>query len=207
MKQAIIYSRVSTNKQDTSRQINDLKEYAQRNSFEVLEVFTDQTSGKVKAKDRKGIKGMYQYIESNDIDIVLTSEISRLGRSAIDVQNNIHTIVFDKGLNLYIHQQGMTARNKNGAVNSAFKLVSDVLANVAQMEREQISERVKSGLVEAKRKGKTLGRPMGSKKSAAALVKEYKSVVRNLKAGTSIRKTAAICGVSINTVQKVKRAI
>lgn len=207
MKQAIIYSRVSTNKQDTSRQINDLKEYAQRNSFEVLEVFTDQTSGKVKAKDRKGIKGMYQYIESNDIDIVLTSEISRLGRSAIDVQNNIHTIVFDKGLNLYIHQQGMTARNKNGAVNSAFKLVSDVLANVAQMEREQISERVKSGLVEAKRKGKTLGRPMGSKKSEAALVKEYKSVVRNLKAGTSIRKTAAICGVSINTVQKVKRAI
>lgn len=207
MKEAIIYSRVSTNKQDTSRQINDLKEWASRNGYNVAETFTDQTSGKTAAKNRKGIKQMYEYIEGNKIDLVLTSEISRLGRSAIDVQNNIHSIVFDLGLNLYIHQQGMTARNKNGAVNSAFKLVSDVLANVAQMEREQISERVKSGLVEAKRKGKILGRPNGSTKSKRDILKQYKAVVKQLNDGQSIRNAAKICGVSNNTVQKVKRAM
>ena len=90
---------------------------------------------------------------------------------------------------------------------SAFKLVSDVLANVAQMEREQISERVKSGLAEAKRKGKILGRPEGTTKGKEDLLKEYKGVVKQLKEGLSIRKTAAFCGVSAATVQKVKKAM
>ena len=134
MKKAIIYGRVSTMKQDYTRQINELTKYAAKNDIEVVKVFTDVQTGKSKANRRKGAKEMFAYLETEKINIVLVSEISRLGRSAIDVQKNIDKIVFESGINLYVHQQGMTARNRNGKVNSTFKLISDVLANVAQME-------------------------------------------------------------------------
>jgi len=207
MKKGIIYGRVSTDKQDYARQVNELAEYAKRNEIEIIETFTDIQSGKVKAKDRKASKGMFNFIESNVVDIVLVSEISRLGRSAIDVQKNIDNIVFNLGKNLYIHQQGMTARTRTGKVNSTFKLITDVLANVAQMEREQISDRVKSGLAEAKRKGKILGRPTGTTKEAKDILTEYKKVVKKLNEGISIREIGKICNVSPATVQKVKKAI
>ena len=207
MTKAIIYGRVSTTKQDYTRQINELSEYATRNDIEVLEVFTDVQSGKTKARQRKAAKEMFSYIRTNKVDIVLVSEISRIGRSAIDVQKNIDTIVNEIGIDLYIHQQGMRARDRQGNVNSAFKLVTDVLANVAQMEREQISERVKSGLQEAKRKGKILGRPTGSAQTDQEVVKKYPKVVRELRTGLSLRKIAAIANVSVNTVRKVKSAL
>ncbi len=204
---AIIYGRVSTDKQDYSRQVNELKAYAKNNGYEVVNTFADIQSGKTKAKDRKAAKEMFSYIENNKVDIVLVSEISRIGRSAIDVQKNIDTIVNVLGIDLYIHQQSMKARNKDGKVNAAFKLVTDVLANVAQMEREQISERVKSGLEEARRKGKTLGRPTGATQSNKVLLSKYKNVVDNLGHGLSLRKTAKLCDVSVNTVRKVKEAL
>lgn len=206
MKKAIIYTRVSTVNQDTQRQINDLQEWATANKYEVVKVFQDVQSGKTAAKSRKGSKAMFDYLNDNKIDIVLCSEISRLGRSAIDVQKNINEIVFEKNISLYIRQQGLIS-HIDGQINSTFKLISDVLANVAQMEREQISERVKSGLRNAVKNGKTLGRAKGSTKDNATFLSENKNVVKYLKEGLSIRNVAKICDVSPNTVQKVKSLI
>ena len=204
---AIIYGRVSSDQQKHDRQISELQEYARKNEIEVLEIFTDTMSGKHQVKKRPGTRSMFEYIGANKIDIVLVSEISRLGRSAIDVQKNIHEIVFSLGLNLYVHQQGMTARGKSGKVNSSFKLITDVLANVAEMESEILSERIKSGLAEARRKGKTIGRPTGTKKTVKDILIKYHKVVRTLNAGLSIRDVAKVCGVSTVTVQKVKSAM
>ena len=207
MKTGIIYSRVSTDRQETDRQQNELLTYAKNNGIEVVQIFEDTTSGKTAAKNRTAAKQMFAYIEAERVDIVLVSEISRLGRSAIDVQKNIDTIVFQLNKELYIFQQSLSSHTKAGKVNSTFKLITDVLCNVAQMETEILSERIKSGLKEAKRKGKTLGRKVGSVKSSATLLKEYKQVVKQLNQGQSIRNTAKICGVSKATVSKVKAAI
>ena len=114
IKKGIIYSRVSTINQDTNRQTNDLREYAKKQDIEVIRVFTDVTSGKVKAKDRTGAKDMFSFLAANQIDIVLVSEISRLGRNAFDVQKNINTIVNDLKINLFIEQQNLTAFDKKG---------------------------------------------------------------------------------------------
>jgi len=207
MKKGIIYSRVSTDRQETDRQQNELLTYAKNNGIEVMQIFEDTTSGKTAAKNRTAAKAMFNFIEAEKVDIVLVSEISRLGRSAMDVQKNIDHIVYQLDKELFIYQQNMSSHTKAGKVNSTFKLITDVLANVAQMETEILRERIKSGLKEAKRKGKTLGRKVGSVKSSETLLKEYKTVVKHLNQGFSMRKVAKLNDCSPSTVSKVKGAM
>jgi hypothetical protein len=71
-----------------------------------------------------------------------------------------------------------------------------LLAEFARMERETLSERILSGMEEARRKGKHLGRPDGSLENKETFLKKYPSVVRNLRHGISVRKTAKICDTS-----------
>ncbi|MFT7614982.1 MAG: DNA invertase Pin-like site-specific DNA recombinase [Parvicellaceae bacterium] len=59
----------------------------------------------------------------------------------------------------------------------------------------------------AKRNGKKIGRPKGKLKNGEYYLQKYSPVTRNLKMGISLRKTAKICQVSINTVRKVKEAL
>ena len=73
------------------------------------------------------------------------------------------------------------------------------------MERENISYRLNSGRKLAIEKGVKMGRRIGSVKSREQKQEEYGKVIRSLKAGKSIRDTAAICSVSISTVQRVKK--
>ena len=68
-------------------------------------------------------------------------------------------------------------------------------------------QRILSGLAEARRRGKQLGRPKGSVKQQEQLLSEYAGVVNDLKAGLSIRQIAAIRQVSTDTVQRVKKAM
>ena len=80
-----------------------------------------------------------------------------------------------------------------------------VLAVCAQMERECIAYRLDSGRKIAIEKGIKMGRKVGSVKSKERKQEEYAKVIRALRAGKSIRDTAAICSVSVSTVQRVKK--
>lgn len=83
-----------------------------------------------------------------------------------------------------------------------------ILAECATMERENLIDRTKSGLAEAKRNGVHLvGRPFGSTKSAEKILVEYKPVVKYLKSDYSIREIAKLTGVAVNTVLKVKKQL
>lgn len=209
MQTAIIYGRVSLNRQDYERQVQDLQRYADVNEYKVVQVFTDNISGNSKTKNRKESKKMLDYLKHNEVSIVLVSEISRLGRSAMDVQNTINEIVYNHKVNLYIHQQGLVAYTKQGKLNTTFKLITDVLANVAEMELEQIRDRILSGLENARRKGITLGRPKGTTKNGEEILNQYPKVIKELrqKKPLSLRKIAKLCDVSVNTVQKVKKTL
>ena len=79
-----------------------------------------------------------------------------------------------------------------------------LLAEMARAERETLSERIRSGLDEAKRKGRKLGRPEGSKASTKELLSKHADIVRRLKDGHSVRNTAKITGKGGSTVQRVK---
>ena len=81
-----------------------------------------------------------------------------------------------------------------------------VLGTAAELERETIYYRLKSGRDKYVRDGGRLGKPKGvGIKTKDRLAIEYKGVIKNLKAGQSIRHTAKITGVSQSTVQRVKK--
>ena len=75
------------------------------------------------------------------------------------------------------------------------------------METERLSERILSGLAQARRDGKQLGRPKGIVKTNDDLVADYPLVIKDLKKKLSIRQIAAIRQVSADTVQRVKLAM
>lgn len=86
-------------------------------------------------------------------------------------------------------------------------LLLGVLADLAEMEKELLVERISSGLDEAKRKGKKLGRPKGSILSPQELLEKHPGVVKDLREGISLRRTVAFRKASLDTVQRVKRVL
>ena len=83
---AAIYSRVSTDQQDYSKQTEELKDYAQRNGIEVVYVFEEKESGF--NNDRPEFEKLRK-LTKQDIDIILVWEISRLSRRSIYLQQQI----------------------------------------------------------------------------------------------------------------------
>ena len=85
-------------------------------------------------------------------------------------------------------------------------MITAVLSSFAEIERDGIVYRLQSGRrVAIEQRNVKLGRKVGSVKSRERKQEEYSKVIRSLKAGKSIRDTAAICGVSVSTVQRVKK--
>jgi len=92
----------------------------------------------------------------------------------------------------------------NGKRNPAAAIMFALLAEIAKTERETLSDRIKSGLKEARKKGHTLGRPKGSKVSSKELLKNHSDICRRLREGHSVRNAAKITGKGISTVQRVR---
>jgi DNA invertase Pin-like site-specific DNA recombinase len=110
-------------------------------------------------------------------------------------------------VSLYWHQQRIETLLSSGKRNPAASIMFALLAEMARNERETIRERILSGLDNARRNGKTLGRPEGTTLSQTAFLKKHRDIVRQLKAGQSIRNAAKICGKGISTIQRVKKSM
>jgi DNA invertase Pin-like site-specific DNA recombinase len=95
----------------------------------------------------------------------------------------------------------------DGKPNPAATLALAVLAHVAEMERETLLEPQRQGIAQGKRSGKYKGRKKGTTESPDQIIAKYPRAARELRAGQSIRNTAAIAGISVATVQRVKAAM
>ena len=206
MATAVIYARVSSTgeRQSTSRQVADLTEYATLNNLEVVEVYEEHISGAKRNQERAVLTECINYAVNHRIDIVLFSELSRCGRAVWEVLDTIRTLK-DNGINAYFQKEGLSLFGADGRENPYLAVMVSVLGVCAQMERESIAFRLNSGRTKYIADGGKLGRKVGSVKSKERKQEEYGKVIRSLKAGKSIRDTAAICGVSVSTVQRVKK--
>ncbi len=111
------------------------------------------------------------------------------------------------GVSLYWHAQGFETLLENGKRNPSAAIMLAILAETARSEIETLVERIKSGLAEARRKGKVLGRPQGSRVQPVAFLEHHRDLVRQLRAGQSIRNCAKITAKGVSTVQRVKLAL
>ena len=206
MTAAVIYARVSSmgDRQSTSRQVADLTEYAIRNGLEVVEVYEEHISGAKRNEERAVLCECLNYAVTNRVEMVLFSELSRCGRAVWEVLDTIRTLK-DNGVNAYFQKEGLSLFSADGKENPYLAVMVSVLGVCAQMERENIAYRLNSGRKLAIEKGVKMGRKVGSCKSRAQKQEEYAKVIRSLKQGKSVRDTAAICSVSVSTVQRVKK--
>ena len=206
IKTAVIYARVSSvgDRQSTERQVSDLVDYSTKNGLSVEQVFEEHISGAKRNEERAVLKECIDYAIANRIDVVLFSELSRCGRAVWEILETIKTLK-DNNINAYFQKEGLSLLSADGKENPYLAVMVSVLGVCAQMERENISYRLNSGRKLAIEKGVKMGRRIGSVKSREQKQEEYGKVIRSLKAGKSIRDTAAICSVSISTVQRVKK--
>ena len=206
MKTSVIYARVSSvgDRQSTSRQVADLTNYASLNGIEVVEVYEEHISGAKRNEERAVLTECIDYAITNRVDVVLFSELSRCGRAVWEVLDTIRTLK-DNGINAYFQKEGLSLFSADGKENPYLAVMVSVLGVCAQMERENITYRLNSGRAKYIADGGKLGRRVGSVKSKERKQEEYGKVIRSLKQGKSIRDTAAICSVSISTVQRVKK--
>ena len=110
-------------------------------------------------------------------------------------------------MSLYWHVQGIETLMASGKRNPAAGMMLALLAEMARSEVETLRERINSGLAEARRKGVTLGRPLGTTLPREVFIQKHKDIVRLLKDRHSVRHTAKIAGKGVSTVQRVKLAM
>lgn len=134
---------------------------------------------------------------------MLISELSRLGRNVDEVLANVK-LCKDNNLNIYFQKENLNIFQSDGTKNPFLNIFISVLGTCAEMERENIKFRLNSGRAKYIAEGGKLGRKEGSVKTKEQKQEEYKQVLRELKKGTSIRKVAKLCDVSVSTVQRLK---
>ena len=207
---AIIFVRVSRKDQDYQRQLQDLRAVAATMGVTVVKEITEKISGATQNRERESIQELLSLVHQGGIDKVLVQEVSRLGRSTVEVLRVVEELT-ELGVSIYVQNFGIETlkQGRNGKLkrNPVAQFLFTMLAEFARLERETIRERILSGMEEARRKGKKIGRPEGSLKEADNYLRDYPCVVRNLKQGLSLRQTAKVCEVSVNTVRKVKSAM
>ena len=203
---AIIYARVSstTDRQTTDRQVADLKSYAEYAKMEIVKVFEEKVSGAKRNTERPVLVEALEFCRTERIDMLLVSELSRLGRNAFEVLETVKGLVDDK-INLYMQKEKFTllVDEKQPSMFAAIMLAT--LSTCAQLERENIKFRLNSGRQQYIAKGGRLGRKEGSTKSVDKKREEYKDVLKALRQGLSVRQVAKLTDTSASTVQRLKK--
>lgn len=206
MERVVIYTRVSTTGQEYERQIADLSNYAVSNKMLIEKVFSEKISGAKKNHDRAELMNMINYANTNNIDKVLVSELSRLGRDTLQVLQAIE-ILNEQKISVYIQNYNIETLTKEKEINPMSQFLITILAEVARMERKTIRERVSSGYENYRANGGQVGRKVGYQKSDEAMKAQYTEEIKLLKKGYSLRNIQKITGTSLNTLQKIKRLI
>lgn len=205
-KKAVIYSRVSStgDRQDTSRQIRDLEILAKQRNLKIEKTYEEHISGAKKTQDRPVLKECLNYCFTNDIDILLISELSRLGRNVDDVLANVR-LCKEKHLNVYFQKEQLSIFNSDGKEHPFLTIFIAVLGTCAEMERENIKFRLNSGKAQYLAKGGKVGRKQGYKKPDEKLQEEYAGAIKMLRKGYPVRMIAKSEGVGISTVMRIKK--
>ena len=190
-KRVCLYVRVSRLEQSVERQLVELRELCENHKYIIVGEYIDEgiSGGK---KSRPALDQMLKDVMSRKFEMVVTLELSRLGRS---VQNmcEISSLLKSKNIDLFVKNQNVDTSTIVG------DFFFNIMNSVAQYEKDLISERVKSGLEHARKKGN-----IGGRKPTSDLIKD--KIIELKEDGASVRLIKSQCGVSSGTIRKILSA-
>ena len=199
-----IYARVSTSQQDFTHQLTSLRAYAKEHHYQVVKEYTEKISGAKKVAEREALKELLEDVEQNQVKKILVFECSRLSRRALDFLSIIEKLN-EKGVSVFILQNGLETLLPDGKVNPIASLVLGIMSQFNSMERDLIRARMKNGYdnLRAQHPGeKVVGRKVGYRKTNYQ--EENAKEISLLKKNVSLRDCQSLTGTSINTLRKLK---
>ena len=210
MEQVVIFARVSTDKQEYYRQINELTDYCRQRNWEVVKVFANKVSGAATNEQRAEIQELVEYVKNHQISRVVCLEISRVGRNTLEALKVIQ-LLNENRVSLFVKNYNLETLDADGNVNPIASLICTILLEIASMERLTIKERMASGrrqnIEKCRRDGIKMGRPSTYRKSDEEYRKQYQKEISLIRKGLSLANISAITGTSINTIRRVKEVV
>lgn len=190
MSRVFLYARVSTIGQTADNQVMEAK--AAGFAIKPGRVVAETISGGVAAMNRPAFRRLLDRLEADDVLVV--TKLDRLGRNALDVRATVDALA---GVGVRLH---CLALGGVDLTSSAGRMTMQVIAAVAEFERDLLIERTQAGLTRAKAAGKSLGRP-------GALTDEQKAAITGqLAAGASVSALARAYRVSRQTINRARSA-
>lgn len=191
-KRAALYTRVSSDEQNTEAQERALRDYVRRRGWIVQKIYRDRGLSGANA-NRPALNEMLRDCRRGSMDVVVVWKFDRFARS-------LKALI--SGLEL-CRSLGIDFVSVTEAVDTSLpagELVFQMIGAVAQFERSLIGERVKSGLANAKAKGKVLGRPPLRKLTPGEIVDLRR---QRKKEHVPFRDLASKFGVSVWTAHRL----
>lgn len=185
------YIRVSTEKQDFTGQLFALQQYAELHGLRIDEVVEEKVSGKV-PRNKRDLGILVEKLERGDI--LLTPELSRLGRSTADTVSTIEELK-QKEIKVHLIKENLISGTPN------YEFMTTIYAGLAQMERQRISERTKEALRAKMAQGQRIGHYKGFKCSNVKLTPYTEEITNFLLQGKSILFVSEYYGVKWSTAR------
>lgn len=198
----VLYMRVSDPDQNLARQEKKLRQYAEKTGATEIVFISEKITGVAPLEERK----LYQVLTMEEVERLVVEDVDRLGRDAAEVLTMVKELTV-QGINLTVTRYGIDTILPNGEENPVAKMIFSIMSTLFEQERKNIKRKQRQGIEIAKLQGKYKGRHPGTGLNTKQLLSKYPKVVKELKAGTSIRCTAKLSDVSPSTVQKVKQAM
>lgn len=188
MSRVFAYCRVSTADQETKNQVREIE--AAGFAIESRRTVEEQISGSVAASVRPGFTRLRERLESGDVLVV--TKLDRLGRNAMDVRATVEELATN-GVRVHCLALGGV-----DLTSAAGRMTMQVIAAVAEFERDLLIERTNAGIKRAKADGRAFGRP------AVLTAKKQGEVFRSLGEGVSVAQIARNFGTSRQTVMRIR---
>lgn len=190
MSRVFAYCRVSTNDQTTQNQSLEIQ--AAGFGLEARRLIEENISGSVAAKERPGFMKLIDRMEPSDVLVV--TKLDRLGRNAMDVRATVEQLAAS-GVRVHCLALGGV-----DLTSPAGKMTMQVIAAVAEFERDLLIERTQAGITRAKAAGKHFGRP------PTLNFEQRTSVMQHLTQGKTISELARQFKTSRQTILRIREA-
>ena len=187
------YIRVSSNKQTLEHQRFEITNFATKEGLKIDSWIEEKVSSR-KSLDKRKLGELLNNLQENDI--LITCEISRLGRSLLEVMKILETCL-NKNCQVWTLKENYRLGN-----DIQSKVLAFAFGLAAEIERNLISQRTKSSLANIRATGKKLGRPFNAETKKLKLAKNQRQIQSLLKKGVSKSKIAKIFGVQRATLRK-----